>query len=129
MATTINQYASNTNKSPVARIIDNTVGNAVAGMPTNAQTVATSTAQSLLTSGSAINNLNTLTTQKTDNVIARGASEFMSIAAKVSSRATAADVAARRNNLSTHQYFTTVSPNAKVAQSTRNNETIRISVL
>jgi hypothetical protein len=108
--------------SPLESLASGVVNKIVSGLPGNAGGVASSITKSLFDVGSSYDSVQAIASLKTDNTITKGSSDYFAVAQKAIGRASASDITTRR--VTSQSYFTSVSPNAKIAQAESNNEVI-----
>jgi hypothetical protein len=109
--------------SPLESLASGVVNKIVSGLPGNAGGVASSITKSLFDVGSSYDSVQAIASLKTDNTITRGSADYFAVAQKSIGRASAADIQKRRR-ADTNSNFTSVSPNAKIAQAEANQDII-----
>lgn len=109
--------------SPLESLANDVVNKLVSGLPGNAGGVASSITKTMFDIGSSYDSVQALASLKTDNVISKASADYFAVAQKAIGKASAADIAKRRISDS-NANFTSVNPNAKIAQAESNKEIV-----
>lgn len=109
--------------SPLESLASDVVNKIVSGLPGNSAGIASSITKSLFDVGSSYDSVQAIASLKTDNAITKGSADYFAVAQKAIGKASAADIKNKRK-VDSKTYFTSVSPNAKIAQAESKKEVI-----
>lgn len=131
MAFNVSDYVRDTSKSAVQKITDSVTSQVSAGKPASAQGIASSTASTLLSGGSALSSVANITSNKTDAIVSGAASEFFALAGQDLSRAAGGDISQLRQagNESIQTYLQNINPSTKIASKKKGDTLTVLSVL
>jgi uracil phosphoribosyltransferase len=116
MAFNSSNYIKDADKTFTGRITDPIVKSASYGMPAGATNIASSTADTMLASGSTAAAAAQLATARTDSAISGGDDEYYAIAGKDPTRAARVSLQKlRRKNISAKDFINNVNPQTKIA--------------
>lgn len=112
-----NMFVKDTSKSSIETIIDNVVSNVVTGLPKSAEGITSTTASSLISSGSSLMTTTALAGSRTDNILSAAADEYFALAARAVSRTAGADIATlrRSSGSSLSTYLEQINPKTKIS--------------
>lgn len=82
MAFNVDRFVKNTAKTVGQRIVNDVVTRATSGLPMNILSSASSTAQSLFNAGASFESISSLTSQRTDSLVNKGADVYYALAGK-----------------------------------------------
>jgi hypothetical protein len=113
--------------SPLDKLTNNIVNRVVSGMPGNANGLASSITKSLFDIGSSYDSIQAIASIKTDNIISKGSADYFTVAANALGKSSISNIANSR--VSTREYFSSVSPNAKISRAEQQFESIITAII